>query len=179
MARIQLYIAQSLDGYIAERDGGVAWIEAFLVEGEDYGYRAFLEGVEAAVMGATTYEQELARGHWGYGERPVWVCTHRRLEVPAAADVRFVSGPVEAIVGEIEHQVSGHVWLVGGGALARQFVDAGALDELILFVAPVLLGTGISLFGGTLPASATLTGTTEYATGLVELRYALTRAAAG
>ena len=179
MARVQLYIAQSLDGFIAERDGSVAWIEAFLVEGEDYGYGRFFERVEAVVMGATTYEQELARGHWGYGERPVWVCTHRRLEVPAGADVRFAAGPVAAVVEKIEREIAGNVWLVGGGALARQFVDAGALDELILFVAPVLLGMGIPLFGGTVPASATPTGTKAYPTGLVELRYTLIRAAAG
>jgi dihydrofolate reductase len=178
MARIQLYIAQSLDGYIAESDGGVAWIEAFLVEGEDYGYGAFFEQVEAVVMGAATYEQELARGQWGYGERPVWVCTHRQLAMPPGADVRFASGPVAAIVKEIEREIAGSVWLVGGGAIAREFVDAGAVDELILFVAPVLLGTGIPLFGGTVPVAATLTRTQAYPTGLVELRYALKRAAA-
>ena len=74
MALRQLYIAQSLDGYIADADGGVGWLEA-AGGGEDYGYDAFFRGVGALAMGAATYEQLLSWGVWPYADVPTWVFT--------------------------------------------------------------------------------------------------------
>jgi dihydrofolate reductase len=178
VAYVQLYIAQSLDGYVAEVDGGMTWIERFLGDGEDYGYSGFVARLEALVMGASTYQQELERGTWPHGGLPTWVTTHRALARPTGADIRFAQGAIGEIVASIEQEIHGNVWLVGGGSLARQFVDAQLLDELILFVAPVLLGAGIPLFGGTVPTEATLRDVKPYPSGLVELRYGFARAGA-
>ena len=101
MGAVQLYISASLDGFIADEDGGVAWVERFLVDGVDYGYKDFLAGVGAVVMGATTYEQELERGGLPYGERPTWVFTHRELPTPPGAVVHLTSAPVAEVVAEI------------------------------------------------------------------------------
>jgi dihydrofolate reductase len=173
MGTIVLFIAASLDGFIADPQGGVAWLERFNVEGEDHGYGRFLSGVGAVVMGATTYEQDVARGGWPYGDRPTWVFTHRRLASPERSDVRFVGEPVADIVPAIRASTDRDVFLVGGANLIGQFLAAGAIDELILFIVPVVLGAGIRLFESTGPVGAKLLGTKSYATGLVELRYRL------
>jgi dihydrofolate reductase len=168
---VQLYIAASLDGFIADEDGGVGWVERFLVDGVDYGYGEFLGGVGAVIMGARTYEQELERGGLPYGERPTWVFTHRELAIPPRGTAHLTSAPLGEVLAEIERTTEGNVFLVGGGDLIRQFVAAGALDELILFVVPVLLGRGVRLFDDVAPIQAELLGTRSFATGLVEIRY--------
>lgn len=173
----QLYIAQSLDGFIADSEGGVGWLES-RGAGGDFGYEEFIAGVGAVAMGAATYEQLLAWDiGWPYTGKPSWIFTHRELPVPEGEDIRFTDRPAAEVVAEIEQEVEGNVWLVGGGSLARQWVDEGVLDELILFVVPLLLGEGVRLFGGTQETDLELTGSRAYENGFVELRYRLPRTA--
>ena len=175
MAR-QLYIAQSLDGYIADEDGGVRWLEE-AGAGGDYGYDAFLREVGAVAMGSKTYEQILGWGvDWPYAEIPNWIFTRRELEAPDGVDVRFTDRAPKDVAAEIDESAGGrNVWLVGGGDLARQWIDEGVLDELILFVTPLLLGGGIRLFGDTVRTPVELTEVKAYPTGFAELRYAFPR----
>lgn len=173
MGTVQLYIGVSLDGYIADADGGVAWLERFLVEDEDYGYGEFMSGVGALAMGATTFEDDLARPEWPYGETPAWVFTHRDLPTPAGATVHLTSAAIPEVLRRIRESTDGNVFLVGGADLVAQFLAENAIDELILTVAPVLLGGGVRLFDGAGPARATHLSARSYATGLVQLRYAL------
>ena len=171
----QLYIAQSLDGYIADEDGGVGWLEG-AGGGEDYGYDAFFRGVGALAMGAATYDQLLSWGTWPYGDVPTWVFTHRQLETPDGAEVRFTGRPPSEVVAELDEAAGDkNVWLVGGADLIRQWVDERLLDELILFVVPLLLGGGIRLFGDTVRTDVELTEAKAYGSGFVELRYSLPR----
>jgi dihydrofolate reductase len=176
VANVQLYIAQSLDGFIADKDGGVEWLERFNAAEEDYGYEEFMSNVGGVVMGASTYEQAMSWDiPWPYHAMPSWVVTHRRLPTPQGADVRFAEGPVRLIMSDIEEAVDGNVWLVGGANLVRQFLEARLVDELMLFVVPVMLGEGIPLFQQAAPTEASLVGAREFKTGLVELRYTLGR----
>jgi len=172
---VQLYIAMSLDGFIADREGGVAWLEAYGSEGDDHGYADFMREVGAIAIGATTYEQILGWG-WPYGETPAWVFTHRELEIPQGADVRFTDRPPAEVVPELKSETEKNIWLVGGGVLAKQFLDEGLVDELILGLVPELLGEGIPLFPGVRPAKAELTDATSHPSGIVMLRYGLPRA---
>ena len=175
---IQLYVAQSLDGFVADEDGGVRWLEE-AGEGGDFGYDEFFRGVGAVVMGSATYEQLLSWDiAWPYPAMPNWIFTRRELGKPEGADVRFVQGSPSAHIEAIEASAGEkHVWLVGGGDLVRQFVDERLLDELILFVAPLLLGRGVPLFEGTVPTAAVLTEVKAYpGTGFAELRYRFDRA---
>jgi dihydrofolate reductase len=177
VATVQLYIAQSLDGFIADRDGGVEWLEKWGAEGEDHGYADFLSGVGGVVMGATTYEQALSWDiPWPYHAIPSWILTHRALPRPQGADIRFAQGEVTDVLAEIEEAAEGNIWLVGGANLVKQFIEARLVDELMLFVVPVMLGEGIPLFQSIAPTEAKLVGTKEYGSGLVELRYSLERA---
>jgi dihydrofolate reductase len=170
VGRVQLYIAQSLDGYIADAEGGVGWLEE-RGKGGDFGYSEFLEQVGAIVLGAATYEQVLG-WRWPYGEIPTWVFTHRGLDVPEDATVHLTARPLKEVLPEIKQASDGNIWLMGGGDLARQWVNERLLDELILFVVPLLLGGGVRLFGDTVETDLELVGVNAYEeTGFVELRY--------
>ncbi len=149
----QYYVAQSLDGYIAEADGGLDWLLNFdgedpvdVSQATDGAYDRFFADVGALAMGSATYEFILAesRPRWPYEGRPSWVFTSRELPVPDGADVRFASGPVRRVYDEMRAAAGGrNVWVVGGGKLAMQFADEDLLDELHVTVVPVVLGRGI------------------------------------
>ncbi|WP_336991097.1 dihydrofolate reductase family protein [Leucobacter sp. VD1] len=138
------YRASTLDGFIATLDHSLEWLFAhdFDLEGP-MAYPAFIEGVGALVMGASTYEWLLRNEQtWGYTQ-PTWVLTHRELPVPEGADVRFAQGKVQDLHEAITASAGERdVWVVGGGDLAGQFAEAGLLDEFWVQFAPVMLGEG-------------------------------------
>jgi dihydrofolate reductase len=145
---ITLYIATSVDGYVAAEDGGVDWLEEFQsAEGEETGgVSEFVENVDCLVMGATTYEQVLGFGEWPYGEKPTYVFTNRELS-PATEAVEFVDDDVRSFSKDLKRQYE-RIWLVGGAKLAQSFLREREVDTLRLFFVPLLLGDGIRLFGG-------------------------------
>ena len=148
------YTATSIDGRIADEEDSLAWLFQFSDDpGEsDERYEAFLADVGAIVMGSTTYAWLLREeirddpSRWPYTQ-PTWVFSSRQQPGIPGADIRFVSGAVEPVHAEIAALLpSGkNLWLVGGGELVGQFLDAGLLDVLHLGVAPVLLGGGAPL----------------------------------
>jgi len=146
--QVTLYIAASVDGYIADEDGNVDWLDEFQSEGDEDagGFSKFLEGVDCLVMGATTYEQILGFGEWPYGEKPTYVFTHRDLS-PATEAVEFVTRDVAPLSNELKQQHE-RIWLVGGANLAQSFLREQEIDDLRLFFVPILLGEGIRLFSG-------------------------------
>ncbi|WP_440772137.1 dihydrofolate reductase family protein [Natronorubrum sp. DTA28] len=169
---ITLYIAASLDGFVATEDGGVEWLESYQDESDDTGggYEDFFGRVDCLVMGSRTYEQVLTFGEWPYDEKPTYVVTHRDL--PLATDcVELFAGELRDLADELTARYE-HSWLVGGAALSRAFLRQGLLDEIRLTIVPVLLGRGISLFDdGGIERGLTLLERPSSANGLVELRY--------
>ncbi|MCC2592624.1 dihydrofolate reductase family protein [Tessaracoccus sp. OS52] len=154
MSRVIFDTATTINGWIADESNSLDWL--FSVEGgEQPDEGLFPEGVTVLVEGSTTYEWVLAHDdilahpeRWQnfHGERPAFVFTSRDLPVPDGADVRFVSGPVaDAMPAIREAAGEGNIWVVGGGDLAGQFIDAGLLDEIALSVAPVALTGGAPL----------------------------------
>ncbi len=169
--RVRTYIAQSLDGRIADAAGGVGWLEAFDAAEGDHGYAAFMAEVGPVAMGAATFELAAGFDPWPYAGRPTWVFAHAERPAPAGADVRFVAGAVGRALGEIEAAGGGDLYLVGGGDLIAQFLAAGRLDEAIVFTAPVVLGGGPPLLPPGVAASAELEAARGWPSGLVEARY--------
>jgi dihydrofolate reductase len=151
----QYYTATSLDGFIADESHS---LDRLFTRQQDrsgpLNYAAFIEHIGAVAMGATTYawilqhefaEKDSAEWKWPY-DQPSWVFTHRELRDVPGADLRFVSGDVRDVHAELVAAAGErNVWLVGGGDLAGQFADAGLLDEVIVYVAPVTLGAGAPL----------------------------------
>lgn len=138
------FTASSVDGFIADRQGSLSWL---LSRDSDpagpVGYDAFLGGVGALAMGATTYDW--VRRHeqdWPYW-LPCWVFSHRALALPPGADVRVTAAGVTEVHAEMLVNAGGKdVWLVGGGDLVGQFADRGLLDEVWVQYAPMALGAG-------------------------------------
>jgi dihydrofolate reductase len=177
MAKVILYIAASLDGYIARANGDIDWLSSVERPGEDYGYAAFYSSLDALVMGRETYDLSLTFGEWPYPGKKSFVFTHRNLK-SVRQDVAFLSSDVVNGVAAIEAQGFHSLWLVGGGALTRSFFQNDLIDEYIISIIPVLLGSGIPLFP---PAGReqklVLAKSTEYPSGLVQLQYKRHRAA--
>lgn len=148
MTRTRYYTATTLDGFIADAEDSLAWL---FVQDQDLqgplNYDEFIADIGALVMGSTTYEWLLAHlaesgESWPYSI-PSWVVTTRDLPPQKEADVRFFSGDVAELHPELVAAAGvKDVWVVGGGDLAGQFADAGLLDEVIAYIAPVALGSG-------------------------------------
>jgi len=141
------YIAASLDGYIADKNGGVDWLNAIPnPDQSDHGFAAFVQRVDALLMGANTFRTVQGFGVWPY-DRPVFVASNSITEVPEGYKDRIalVRGDIREIIAEI--QASGYETLyVDGGTLIQSCLGAGLLDELIITRIPIILGGGIPLF---------------------------------
>ncbi|MGY1845109.1 dihydrofolate reductase family protein [Modestobacter sp. SYSU DS0875] len=147
MTRTVYHTATSLDGFIATADHSLDWLlSRESDEDGPMGYPAFIAGVGAIAMGATTWEWVRRHDPDWLPERPAWVFTHRDLAAPPGADVRFTADDPARVHAAMTAAAAGRdVWIVGGGDLAGQFADRGLLDEVAVSVAPVTLGGGAPL----------------------------------
>ena len=166
MRKVVLFIASSLDGYIARPNGDIDW----LFTDQNYGYSAFLDTIDTLLMGRKTYEQVLTFGEYPYPEKKSYVLTKKlgfqtEHDVTAAADV-------ESLVKEVRSVEGKNIWLVGGSVLIRDCLEKHLINEIIISIIPIVLGDGIPLFAN--PTTATdlhLTGWQTYSSGLVQLSY--------
>jgi dihydrofolate reductase len=174
MARNRYYVAASADGYIADQQNSLEWLFEVDFDEHESSMDGFMSEVGALAMGADTYSWMLANvgDGWPYSGIPTWVFTHRELAAFPGADLTFIRGDVTEWIGDItEDAGEKDVWVVGGGSLAGQFVDAGLLDELILFSMPVILGGGRPLFAMRGRAPLVQTSSVDYGGGVRETRY--------
>ena len=171
MTQTILYIAASVDGYIAGPNGEIDWLSLVDREGEDYGYDAFYASVDAIVSGSKTYELAASFGQWPYPGKPTFVFTRRPLKSDRD-DVFFLSEEVDSAMEKIKAQGFQRVWLLGGGELVRSFLQHGLIDEYIISTIPVVLGAGIQLFPPPVPEQRLeLISSRQYESGLVQVHY--------
>lgn len=183
--KASVFIAISLDGFIARGNGAIDWLPMGDPDGsgEDDGFEAFMTSIDVLVMGRHTYEQVLTFGDWPYGSQQVVVLSSRRLSLHEALPetVTTASGSPAEIIKMLENQGARHLYIDGGQTI-QQFLDDGLIQELTITTIPVLLGSGIPLFG---PLEADIqlrhTQTRSFASGLVQSRYTVvgTRARPG
>lgn len=172
MARIVYYAAVSADGFIADREGNVRWLEPF--NPSELGYEAFLATVQAVVLGRVTYEQMQTFGPWPYPGRKGLVVSSRPIGALPEQTRAVTPAELPRALAALRDEVEGVVWIVGGGQTARACLDAGLLDELELYVIPRLIGSGIPLLAPTQAAvSLRLLSTRGFANGVTQLRYAI------
>lgn len=174
MATGHVYIATSLDGFIARRDGGVDWLDPYVADGEDYGFNAFMDSVDGLVMGRGTFEKVLTFGPWPYS-KPVVVLSQTRRDVPEELSENVCISDASPV--EIMQQLAEEGWhrvYVDGGKVIQAFLRENLIEDLIITRVPVLLGDGIPLFGP-LDADIGLSHlkTIDYPSGLVQSTYAL------
>lgn len=146
-----VFIATSLDGYIARDDGSIDWLEranAAVPEGEDCGYHAFMASVDVLVMGRNTFEKVLSFDGWPYGAKPVVVLSRSQVSLPASLPetVSVSSEHPQLLVKRLESGGAQHLY-VDGGMVIQSFLRAGLITNITVTVVPVLLGSGRRLFG--------------------------------
>lgn len=170
-----VYIATSLDGFIARPDGDIDWLPTGGgVAGEDYGYNAFMKTVDVIIMGSGTYEKVLTFGEWPY-TKPVVVLTSRQLAVPpmATVPIEMLSGSPREVVDRLRRRGLKHAY-VDGGVTIQRFLEAGLIQRMIITRIPVLIGAGRPLFG---PFAHDIrvhhVATRAYSNGLVQSEYVI------
>ena len=168
-----VYIAASLDGYIAKADGDIDWLhEQPNPDHSDYGYADFMNGIDALVMGRHSYEKVRSFGVWPY-EKMVFVLSTSLGEVPAglAGRVEFLSGSPKKVLESVHARGFTNMY-IDGGKVIQQFLADGLIDELIITRIPILLGSGIPLFGSLDQPMGLIHKATEvYNNALVKSRY--------
>jgi dihydrofolate reductase len=145
-----VFVATSLDGFIARRDGSIDWLEeanAMVPEGEDCGFQAFMDTVDALIMGRRTYEQVLSSGEWPYGATPVLVLSRNPLSLPShLRDLATHSSETpRALLERLLKQGIEHVYVDGGNTI-QGFLAKDLIDHITITTIPVILGDGIPLF---------------------------------
>ncbi len=173
--RTTVFVAASLDGYIARPNGDLDWLPANGegADGEDHGYGAFFASVDTIVIGRNTFEKVLTFGAWPYGEKPVVVLTGRETGLPPlpVSTAEYMSGTPGDIVARLAQRGAQHLY-VDGGITIQRFLDAGLIERFVINRIPVVLGSGIPLFG---PAGRDVwlkhVRTRQYPSGFVQSEY--------
>lgn len=148
MRKAVLFIAMSLDGYIADEQGGVDWLDGHDPDTENIdAYSEFVQNADTVIMGWKTYNQivtELSPSEWIYGSLTSYVITHRKL--PPKDNIFFTDKDPAELLTELKSRDGKNIWICGGASVVGQLAKAGLIDEYQISVIPTILGKGIRLF---------------------------------
>lgn len=151
MRRVTLFIAMSLDGYIANKDGNVDWLRGEKAAEDDMSsYNEFIRDVDTVLMGWNTYHQittVLSPKEWIYGDLTTYVLTHRSQ--PSTELIRFVSEDTGTLVKRLKQEPGKDIWICGGPRIVAPLVRENLIDRFHISIIPTLLGSGIPLFEAT------------------------------
>lgn len=172
--KVILYIAMSLDGFIASPDGDISFLSQVKHEEEDYGYSAFIDIVDTIILGRKTYDKVLSMGLVPYGNRQVFVLTHRTK--PSAGNITFYSGNLAELISELKSQPGNNIYCDGGAETVQRLLRKDLIDEFIISIVPILLGDGIRLFNKEFQEQKLkLIRGKSFESGLVQLHYIRSR----
>lgn len=147
MRKIILYMATSIDGYVASDDGGVDWLETDVDLGDDeIAFESFMNRIDTILMGRKSYVQNLTFGDWAFGKHQTIVFSSSAFK-PSTPNTVVVTDPSVDFVNNLKKREGKDIWLFGGGNLNHFFLENDLIDDIMLFVQPVALGSGIGIFG--------------------------------
>lgn len=173
MRKTVLFIAMSLDGYIADTDGSVDWLAGQDNDAEsDDSYTNFIKGVDTVIMGWKTYHQvttELSPGQWVYDNLQSYVITHR--ECAPTSNITFISENPCTLINELKQKNGKDIWICGGADIVRQLMLANLIDKYHISIIPTILGSGIRLFDTLAQKIDLRLITSKNSNGIVELVY--------
>jgi dihydrofolate reductase len=174
--KVILFIATSLDGYIAQPNDDLSFLKLVEKEGEDYGYADFTATIDTIILGRKTYDwvlREIGTSHYDNGEKDVYVIT--RTERPTIGRTIFYTGSLNELVGVLKSNNGKNIYCDGGAEIINELLRHNLVDELIISVIPVLLGSGTKLFkDGRSEQKLILLSAKSFDTGLVQLHYKCT-----
>lgn len=173
MRTLSLFIAASLDGYIAKPDDDLSFLNVVEKEGEDYGYAAFTSTIDTIILGRRTYDWVLGKigpSHYDNGERNVYVIT--RAERPDIGKTKFYTDDLTELVRQLKSESGKNIYCDGGAEIINELLKNDLIDEFIISVVPVLVGNGTRLFKDGRPEQQLeLVNTKTFDTGLTQLHY--------
>lgn len=142
MRKVKLFIASSLDCYIAREDGGTDW----LYTDADYGYAKFYDSIDTIIVGRKSYDQSLTFDIYPYKGKKVYVFSRKKeRKNNNEQDVEYIDTNIQDFVTSLTQSIGKDIWLLGGGEIVSVLLNAGLVDEIILSIHPIILGTGIPL----------------------------------
>ncbi|MCB0649552.1 MAG: dihydrofolate reductase [Saprospiraceae bacterium] len=173
MRKLKIFIAMSLDGFIAKPDDDLSFLKAVEKEGEDYGYEAFTSGIDTLIIGRKTYDyvvREIGSQHYDNGSNDVYIIT--RKPKPRKGKTIFYSGDLKELVLKLKSESGKDIYCDGGAEIIHQLLVQDLVDELIISIIPVLLGEGTRLFKKGRPEQTLkLQSIKSFETGLVQVNY--------
>ena len=173
MRKLSLFIAMSLDGYIAKPNDDLSFLNMVEQEGEDYGYTEFTNEVDTLIVGRKTYDyvlKEIGPSHYDNGERDVYVIT--RTERPQVGRTMFYTGDITHLVKRLKSENGKNIYCDGGAEIINELFKNDLIDELIISVIPILVGDGIKLFQDGRPQQLLeFIQVKTFETGLTQLHY--------
>ncbi|MEN9445045.1 MAG: hypothetical protein RIS47_1936 [Bacteroidota bacterium] len=176
MKKLKLFIASSLDGYIARPNNSLDWLDEMENPNQiDHGYLSFLKEIDTLIMGRTTYEVVLGFGiDWPYLDQESFIASKQDTYEIKTPKTSVVKGELVSFVKNLKKGRGKNIWLVGGGELISELINARLVDEMIISVVPRIIGGGIRLFAGN-PRDTLweLKSAVTYPTGVVNLTYKL------
>ncbi|MBP6671783.1 MAG: dihydrofolate reductase [Bacteroidetes bacterium] len=169
--KVILYIAASLDGFIAGENGDISWLSSVEKQGEDYGYAEFIASVDTVILGRKTYDKVLSFGiPYPHADKQCYVLT--RSERPSEGSVTFYHEDVRSLISRLKSEPGKNIFVDGGAEIVQLMQKDSLIDEYIVSIIPILLGTGIRLFKG-IPfrTDLRLVSCRSFDTGLVQMHY--------
>lgn len=173
MRKISLFIAMSLDGYIAKPNDDLSFLKLVEKEGEDYGYAEFTDTIDTLIIGRKTYDyvlKEIGPSHYDNGKRDVYVIT--RTERPQIGRTIFYTGDITELVKRLKSGKGKNIYCDGGAEVINELLKHDLIDELIISIIPILLGNGTRLFKDGRPEQILeFIAAKTFETGLTQLHY--------
>jgi dihydrofolate reductase len=148
--KLCLFIAMSLDGYIAKPDGDISFLDEMNQEDEDYGYSAYMETIDTIILGRKTYDKIRSMGVENpYGNRDVYVLTRTQRE--KSGKTIFYSADLKELAMTLKSKTGKNIYCDGGAEIVQQLLNMDLIDEMTISIVPVILGSGIRLFSESIP----------------------------
>lgn len=173
MRKLIIYIATTLDGYIAKPNDDMSFLKLVEKEGEDYGYAAFTATIDTIILGRKTYDwvlKEIGPSHYDNGDRNVYVIT--RTKRPSVGKTTFYTGDLAELVAQLKAASGKNIYCDGGAEIINELLRNDLIDEFIISVIPVLVGNGTRLFKDNRPEQELeLVNVKTFETGLTQLHY--------
>ena len=173
MRKLSLFIATSLDGYIAKPNDDLSFLKLVEKEGEDYGYADFTANIDTIILGRKTYDyvlKEIGSSHYDNGQREVYVIT--RTARPSVGRTIFYTGNLTELVEQLKSQSGKNIYCDGGAEIVNEFLKNDLIDEFVISIIPILVGSGTKLFQDNRPEQQLeFVRAKSFDTGLTQLHY--------
>ena len=173
MRTLTIFIATSLDGYIAKPNDDLSFLKLVEKEGEDYGYAEFTANIDTIILGRRTYDwvlKEMGSSHYDNGKRQIYVIT--RTERTGVGKTTFYTGNLTELIKQLKTESGKNIYCDGGAEIINELLKNDLIDEFIISIVPILVGNGIRLFKDGRPEQKLeLVSTKTFDTGLIQLHY--------